>query len=42
MEFIKLKEFWISEQQKSFQGWDFSYIDKRILEEPLPWDYVII
>ncbi len=35
----KLKEYWLSEEKKSFQGWDFSYIDKRKSTEPLPWNY---
>lgn len=39
MEYMKLKENWLSEEQRSFQGWDFSYIDKRKQEEPLPWNY---
>lgn len=39
MEYIKLKEYWLSEEQHSFKGWDFSYLDKRTLEEPLPWKY---
>src|SRR5665648_384388 len=39
MEYKKLKEYWLSEEKKSFQGWDFSYIEKRETHEPLPWDY---
>jgi SAM-dependent methyltransferase len=39
MEYMKLKEYWLSEEKKSFQGWDFLYIDKRFSEEPLPWNY---
>lgn len=39
MEYIKLKEYWLSEEKKSFQGWDFSYINKRKSDEPLPWNY---
>jgi len=39
MEYMKLKEYWLSEEEKSFQGWDFSYIDKRKSHEPLPWNY---
>ncbi|GAA0358620.1 class I SAM-dependent methyltransferase [Bacillus horti] len=35
----KLKEQWLSEEKKSFEGWDFSYITKRVIGEPLPWDY---
>lgn len=39
MEYIKLKEYWLSEEKKSFQGWDFSYISKRKSEEALHWSY---
>lgn len=39
MEYVKLKEYWLSEEQHSFIGWDFSYIDKRTSGEPLPWSY---
>ena len=39
MEYMKLKEYWLSEEKKNFQGWDFSYISKRKSEEPLPWNY---
>lgn len=39
MEYMKLKEYWLSEEKKSFQGWDFSYISKRKTEETLPWNY---
>ncbi|MCT4594983.1 MAG: class I SAM-dependent methyltransferase [Anaeromicrobium sp.] len=27
------------DEEKSFQGWDFSYLDNRWKEEKLPWDY---
>lgn len=39
MKYIKLKEYWLSEEKRIFQGWDFSYISKRKSEEPLPWNY---
>lgn len=39
MDDMNFKEYWKSEEEKSFQGWDFSYLDKRTQEEPLPWDY---
>jgi SAM-dependent methyltransferase len=39
MEYMKLKEYWLLEEKKSFEGWDFSYIEERNLEETLPWDY---
>lgn len=39
MDYKELKKFWLEEEKKSFQGWDFSYIDNRHSEEPLPWNY---
>ncbi|MBU5439198.1 class I SAM-dependent methyltransferase [Tissierella sp. MSJ-40] len=39
MDYKKLKEYWLAEEKKSFQGWNFSYISNRKSEEPLPWDY---
>lgn len=39
MDLMKLKEYWLTEEKKIFQGWDFSYIGKRKSEEPLPWNY---
>ena len=39
MDYMILKEYWLSEEKKIFQGWDFSYIDKRMSGEPLPWNY---
>jgi len=39
MKFMELKEFWLAEEKKTFQGWDFSYISNRKTEEPLPWNY---
>lgn len=35
----ELLAFWRSEEQAYFQGWDFSHLDGRWEEEPLPWDY---
>lgn len=39
METNKLLKYMLDEEQMTFKGWDFSYINKRIQEEPLPWDY---
>lgn len=39
MEYVKLKEYWLSEEQHGFKGWDFSHINGRTSEEPLPWSY---
>ncbi|HBF39089.1 MAG TPA: SAM-dependent methyltransferase, partial [Firmicutes bacterium] len=37
-----LKENWKNEEQNTFKGWDFSYLDKRWQHEQLPWDYKLI
>lgn len=42
MDYNKLKELWKKEENMSFQGWDFSYLDNRWEEEKLPWDYKYI
>jgi SAM-dependent methyltransferase len=42
MNYEKLRECWLAEEKISFQGWDFSHIDKRRSEESLPWDYDIV
>ncbi|NLW88833.1 MAG: class I SAM-dependent methyltransferase [Clostridiaceae bacterium] len=33
------KTIWAEEERKSFEGWDFSYIDGRYRSGALPWDY---
>ncbi len=30
---------WKEEENKAFQGWNFSHLEGRMIEEPLPWDY---
>lgn len=35
----ELKSSWKLEEEKGFEGWDFSGLDGRMVEEPLPWDY---
>jgi hypothetical protein len=35
----KLLELWKSEEDFPFTGWDFSHIEGRYEEEPVPWDY---
>ncbi|MGV2794796.1 SAM-dependent methyltransferase, partial [Clostridium perfringens] len=35
----KLKSSWKLEEEKGVEGWDFSGLDGRMGEEPLPWDY---
>jgi SAM-dependent methyltransferase len=32
-------ETWKREEQQPFSGWDFSYLDGRMLEEQAPWSY---
>jgi SAM-dependent methyltransferase len=32
-------DFWRSEEQHPFIGWDFSYLDGRMIEEQPPWSY---
>ena len=36
---IELKKIWEREEEPVFSGWDFSYINNRIKEEKLPWNY---
>lgn len=35
----ELRALWQEEEQAAFSGWDFSHLDSRWEEEPLPWDY---
>ena len=30
---------WKAEEQQPFIGWDFSYLDGRMLEGQAPWSY---
>lgn len=39
MNYSQLKESWKKDENMSFQGWDFSYLDNRWEDEELPWDY---
>lgn len=32
-------DFWRSEEAQPFIGWDFSYLDGRMIEEQPPWSY---
>ena len=34
-----LIEFWKAEERQPFSGWDFSYLDGRMIEEQAPWSY---
>jgi hypothetical protein len=35
----ELIEIWKHEEQQLFIGWDFSYLDGRMIEEQAPWSY---
>jgi len=39
MDHNELIESWKREEGQSFTGWDFSYLDGRMLEEQAPWSY---
>jgi len=40
MDYIKLREEWLAEENAFFQGWDFSRNKDTWKENPLKWDYV--
>lgn len=42
MNYSKLKEVWKKEEQATFKGWDFSYLENRWDDEELPWNYEVI
>ena len=35
----ELVERWMREERQPFSGWDFSYLDGRMLEEQAPWSF---
>ena len=39
MNYSKLKELWKKEEEATFHGWDFSYLENRWENEELPWNY---
>jgi SAM-dependent methyltransferase len=39
MNMNELIETWKREEQQPFIGWDFSYLDGRMIEEQAPWSY---
>ncbi len=39
MNLHELIEFWKCEEQQPFTGWDFSYLDNRMVEDQPPWSY---
>ena len=40
MNLEKLIEIWKREQSQPFTGWDFSYLEGRMLEDQPPWSYL--
>lgn len=42
MNYKELKKIWNQEENMSFKGWDFSYLNGRWKREGLPWDYKVI
>lgn len=38
----ELREQWLAEEQATFRGWDFSYLEGRMIEDTLPWDYMAL
>ena len=36
---LQLKQYLISQYEIKFSGWDFSYLDGKMEESPLPWNY---
>jgi SAM-dependent methyltransferase len=39
MRTAELVKAWKSEEEQPFTGWDFSYLDGRMIEEQPPWSY---
>lgn len=39
MNLEELAEVWRREERQPFAGWDFSYLEGRMIEERPPWDY---
>ncbi len=39
MDLSEMIEIWKREEQQPFLGWDFSYLDGRMLEDQAPWSY---
>jgi Protein of unknown function (DUF3018) len=37
---VSLIELWEREENEPFQGWNFSHLEGRVLQENPPWDYV--
>ena len=36
---IEFKQKLLEEENRAFSGWDFSSLDNRMIEQPLPWNY---
>ena len=35
----KLFDFYVNESKEPFEGWNFSYINDRLVDSPFPWNY---
>lgn len=42
MEIEELVARWRQEEEAPFQGWDFSYLQGRMIEPQMPWDYLAL
>ncbi len=42
MELITVKKSWFEAEKQEFRGWDFSHLEGRWEESPLPWNYLEI
>jgi SAM-dependent methyltransferase len=40
LKYAELVKAWKVEEQQPFTGWDFSYLDGRMVEEQPPWSYL--
>ena len=40
MNHAELVAIWKDDEQRPFSGWDFSYLDGRMIEEQPPWSYL--
>ena len=40
MKYAQLVSAWKAEEEQPFSGWDFSYLDGRMVEEQPPWFYL--
>ncbi len=36
----ELIQTWLEEEERPFTGWDFSYLDGRMIQDEEPWSYL--